>query len=200
MSDLEFGDAYSIVAVDHRAVPHKVFRKTASRHESKIIEGYACLYNKPHIYKENVEVFERGCFNETLASKARVDLCLDHDRSYSLGHTDDNLELIDTKTGLAFRLRTKSEDDLTRLYGRTSMSVQYKENDVEFRKVGDYDVRFIRKASLVECSAVYHGAVPNTHLIIRDAKTAGCLRDEVETKFPSDSAFVALQRALRNLA
>jgi HK97 family phage prohead protease len=198
MNDLEDGDGGFITSIDHRAVQQPVSRKAASRYESKTLDGFACLYNKPHMYKGNIEVFEPGCFNKTLSSKQRVDFCVDHEE-YSLGHTDDNLELVDTKTGLAFRLRTKSEADLNRLNGRNAMSVKYAEHEVEVRKVEDCDVRFIKSATLIECSAVFNGCVPKTHIIVRDAKQVGRLRDDSVTGFPSDGAFVALQRALENL-
>jgi HK97 family phage prohead protease len=197
--DLEYGDGGFITHLDRRSVQEPIFRKAASRYESKTLDGFACLYNKPHMYKGNVEVFEPGCFNKTLSSRKRVDFCVDH-KEYSLGHTDDNLELVDTKTGLAFRLRTKSEADLNRLDGRNAMSVKYAEHEVEVRKVADCDVRFIKSATLIECSAVFNGAVPKTHLIVRDAaETTGRLRDDSEKSFPSDGAFVALQRALAKL-
>ena len=196
--DVEYMDAGYITSVDRRSVQQPVFRKAASRYESKTLDGFACLYNKPHMYKGNIEVFERGCFNKTLSSKQRVDFCIDH-LDYSLGNTDDNLELFDTPKGLAFRLRTKSEEDLNRLNGRNAMSVKYAEHDVEFRKVADHDVRFIKSATLVECSAVYNGAVPKTHLIVRDTKSVGRLRDDSVKSFPSDGAFVALKRALEKL-
>jgi HK97 family phage prohead protease len=195
---IEYSDSGFITSVDHRAVQQPVLRKSASRYETKFIEGHACLWNKPHMYKGNVEVFERGCFNKTLSSKQRVDFCVDH-LDYSLGHTDDNLELVDTKDGLAFRLRTKSEADLNRLNGRNAMSVKYAEHEVEVRRVEDCDVRFIKSATLIECSAVFQGAVPKTHLIVRDTETVGRLRDDSEKSFPSDGAFVALQRALKKL-
>jgi phage head maturation protease len=201
--DIEYLDAGFITSVDHRAIQHRavqqpVFRKAASRFESKILDGFACLYLKPHTYKGNIEVFERGCFNDTLSSKKRVDFCIDH-LDYSLGNTDENLELVDTKDGLAFRLRTRSEEDLNRLNGRNAMSVKYSEHDVEVRRVADCDVRFIKSATLIECSAVFNGAVPKTHLVVRDTKTVGRLRDDSVKSFPSDGAFVALQRALNKL-
>ena len=77
--------------------------------------------------------------------------------------------------------------------------VKYAEHDVEVRRVADCDVRFIKSATLIECSAVFNGAVPKTHLIVRDTKTVGRLRDDSVTGFPSDGAFVALQRALQKL-
>ncbi len=196
--DIEYLDAGFITSVDHRAIQQPVLRKAASRYESKTVDGFSCLYNRPHMYKGNVEVFEPGCFNKTLSSKKRVDFCVDH-LDYSLGNTDDNLELVDTKDGLAFRLRIKSEADLNRLNGRNAMSVKYTEDDVEVRKVADCDVRFIKSATLIECSAVFNGAVPKTHLIFRDAETTGRLRDDSVRNFPSDGAFVELQRALKKL-
>ena len=73
-------------------------------------------------------------------------------------------------------------------------------NDVEVRKVADCEVRFIKSATLIECSAVFDGAVPKTHLTVRGTETTGRLRDDSVSNFPSDGAFVALQRALKKLA
>ena len=197
--DIEYSDGGFITAIDHRAVKHVAPRKAATRYEPKVIEGFACLYLKPHMYKGRIEVHEKGCFNETLSSKDRVDLCIDHDESYSLGNTDDNLELLETPTGLAFRLRVKSQEDMDRLQGRRSMSVRYAERDVETRKVNGEDVRFIKSAKLVECSAVFQGAVPKTHLIVSDAKSVGDFRDDCRWRFASDGAFVALKLTLEKL-
>jgi len=196
--DLEYGVCAPIIAVDHRAVKHTPLRKAASRFEPKIVEGFACLWMKPHMYKSRIEVHERGCFNDTLSSKGRVDMCIDHDRSYSLGNTDENLELVDSPVGLAFRLRVKSQEDFDLLQGRAAMSIQYAERHVEVRKVNDCDVRFIKSAKLIECSAVFQGAVPKTHLVVRDAKAVGRLRDDSEG-FSNDAAYAALQRALAKL-
>jgi hypothetical protein len=79
------------------------------------------------------------------------------------------------------------------------MSVKYAEHEVEVRKVADCDVRFIKSATLIECSAVFNGAVPKTHLIVRDTEPVGRLRDDSVSSFPSDGAFVALRRALEKL-
>ena len=77
------------------------------------------------------------------------------------------------------------------------MSVGYIEHDVEVRKIAGEDVRFIKSAKLVECSACLLGAVKQTHLVERDERDTGRFSDDVEHKFPSDNAFVALQRALQ---
>jgi HK97 family phage prohead protease len=199
---LEYGDGGYITSVDNLSLKHSTAapaRKATSRYEPKIVEGFACLYLKPHWYKNRIEVHERGCFNETLSRKDRVDLMIDHDQSFSLGNTDDNLELIDTKEGLAFRLKVRSQADLDRLQGRTAMSVKYSESDFEIRKVEGEEVRFIKSGKLVECSAVFQGAVPNTHLIVSDAKTVGKFRDDCQWRFATDGAFIELKRRLKRL-
>jgi HK97 family phage prohead protease len=196
--DIEYGMGGPIIAIDNRGIKHTPLRRAASHFEPKIVEGWACRWLKPHIYKHRIEVHSRGCFNETLSSKERVDLCIDHDRSYSLGNTDDNLELIDTPVGLAFRLRVKSQADFDLLQARPQMSTQYSELDVEVRDVNGSDVWFIKSAKLVECSAVFRGCVPDTHLVVRDSKTVGPLRDD-SSGFSNDAAYAALQRALAKL-
>lgn len=199
LSDLQYSCGY-ITSVNNRSVKHTTPLKAATRYEPKVIDGNAVLYLKPHWYKDRVEVHERRCFDETLARKDRVDFCIDHDDSYSLGNTDDgSLELIDTPKGLAFRLRVRSQADLDRLAGRTAMSIKYSEEEYEVRKVDGEDVRFVKRGKLVECSAVFQGAVPNTHLYVRDARTVGKFRDDCLTQFASDRAFVELRRALQRL-
>jgi HK97 family phage prohead protease len=196
--EIEYGDGGFITAIDHRAVKHVAPRKAASRYEPKVIQGFAVLHLKPHYHKSRIEAHLRGCFNETLESRTRVDFCIDHDRSHSLGNTDDNLELIDTPKGLAFRLRVRSQEDLDLLQGRTAMSVRYAEREVETRQVNGEDVRFIKSAELVEISAVFQGAIPKTHLIVSDAKAVGNFRDDCN-RFQNDGAFVDLKRALEKL-
>jgi HK97 family phage prohead protease len=204
LGPIEYGDGGFIISVDSKSQGQyrapSSSRATAFRYAPKVIEGFACLYLKPHWYKDRVEVHERGCFNETLSRKDRVFLCIDHDDSYSLGNTDDgSLELIDAPKGLAFRLRVKSQDDLDRLQGRTAMSVKYAESEYEVREVAGENVRFIKSGKLVECSAVFRGAVPQTHLIVSDAKSVGNFRDDCQWKFANDNAFVDLKRALARL-
>ncbi|KJC60063.1 hypothetical protein UP10_15440 [Bradyrhizobium sp. LTSPM299] len=196
--DLEYSDGGFITAIDRRAVKHAAPRKAASRYEPKIVEGFAVLNLVPHYHKSRIEAHLQGCFNETLESKTRVDFCIDHDRSHSLGNTDDNLELLDTPKGLAFRLRVRSQEDLDLLQGRTAVSVRYIERDFDVRKVEGEDVRFIKSGQLVEISAVFQSAVPKTHLIVSDAKAVGNFRDDC-ARFASDGAFLELKRKLQKL-
>jgi hypothetical protein len=116
-----------------------------------------------------------------------------------LGDQDDgSLELFDSETGLAFRLKI-STIDLDRLEGRDQMSVMYKENDIDFQTIGSESVRVIKSASLVEISAVYSGAVKNTFAVVRDADKVGKLIDDATRSFPSESAFAQMQRAILRL-
>jgi HK97 family phage prohead protease len=199
VGDVEYSYGGYITSVDNRAVKQITPRKAATRYEPKVIEGLAVLHLKPHYHKSRIEVHQQHCFDETLRTKTRVHFCIDHDQSYSLGDTDDNLELLDTPKGLAFRLRVRSQEDLDLLQGRTAMSVRYAECEVETRQIGGEDVRFIKSAELVEISAVFQGAIPKTHLIVRDAKSAGNFHDECQLGFANDGAFVALKRALEKL-
>jgi hypothetical protein len=119
--------------------------------------------------------------------------------SKKLGDQDDgSLELFDSETGLAFRLKI-STIDLDRLEGRDQMSVMYKENDIDFQTIGSESVRVIKSASLVEISAVYSGAVKNTFAVVRDADKVGKLIDDATRSFPSESAFAQMQRAILRL-
>jgi phage head maturation protease len=170
-----------------------------ARYESrkhKVLQGYACMYNVIHQHKGRKEMFEKGCFGDSLYS---VFFLIDHEiLSKKLGDQDDrDLELIDTDAGLAFRLAL-APADFDRLGGRSEMSVRYHETVVETRKIGNETVRVIKSASLFEVSAVFEGAVRKTFAEIRDASSVGLLKDDVKS-FASDGAALKFQRALRNL-
>jgi HK97 family phage prohead protease len=172
--------------------------RLASCYEPKIVEGFACRWGEPHICNRRTEVHDRGCFNETLLSKQRIDFCIDHDQSYSLGNTDDNLELMDTPAGLVFRLRVKSQKDFDLLQARRQMSVRHNLSLIDIRDVHGSDVWFIKSARLVEVSACFEGLVPHTSLVVRDSKTVGSLLEDSHC-FSNDAAYAALQTALARL-
>jgi len=130
----------------------------------------ACLYGKVHPYRDAFEVFLPGCFSESLSEKTKVVFSIDHDQSVTLGDTRSNLELIDSEDGLAFRLKSTA-DDLTKLSDRERMSVFYRENEVDEQTIDGEKVRFIKRATLLDISAVYRGAIKQTFLTIRDNET-----------------------------
>jgi HK97 family phage prohead protease len=203
MSDLrpmEYGAGGGYIThVDRKQISDVPSRKTAGN-SRKVAEGDACIYNKPHLHRGRIEVFDPGCFALTLASDHKVRFYIDHDYSNPpLGDSGNELELINTKVGLSFRLRT-SPENLMRLQGRTGMSVGYLEREVEVRQIEGENVRFIKRAALFEISACHKGAIKETHLIERSEDDVGSLRRDVEFKFPNDSAYVALRRALERLS
>jgi phage head maturation protease len=170
-----------------------------ARHESKrnkVLQGFANRYGIIHVHKNRKEVFEKGCWGDSLYG---VVFLIDHDvLGIKLGDQDDGtLELMDTDAGLAFRL-TLSPDDFDRLDGRSEMSVMYKENVVETRTIDNETIRFIKSASLIEISAVFEGAIRKTFAVIRDANSVGLLKDDVKS-FASDGAALKFQSALRKL-
>jgi HK97 family phage prohead protease len=173
-------------------------RLTRRSDNPQVFEGFACVYGKPHMYKGGIEVFVRGCFNHTLSTKAAVRFLIDHDASVCLGDTDNNLELVESDIGLAFKIRLQP-GDIERLNGREQLSVGYTETEVETRSIEGDDVRLIKSVLLAEISACHSGAVKQTHGVVRDADSTGRLQDDAKHTFPSDSAWAALQRALRKL-
>jgi hypothetical protein len=186
-----------------KRIDARYIRESANEHHSasmtpKIIEGYACMYNVIHFYKNRYEMFAAGCFNGSLHG---VIMHIDHNMlSKKLGDQDDGtLELFDTPVGLGFRLKV-GIGDLERLGGRDQMSTMYQEREVELQTIGGKSVRVIKSAVLVEVSAVYVGNVSKTFAVVRDARSVGCLRDDATRSFPSGSAFAVLQRAMRDLA
>jgi hypothetical protein len=161
---------------------------------SRVLDGFACLYDVPHQYKGRTEIFRKGVFDGYLDG---VMFFLDHNlRSKKLGDVDDgNLELVDTDVGLGFRLKL-SPGDLERLNGRDEVSVSYIERDVEVRSDG---VRVIKSAILFEISACFVANMRTTHAIVRDANKVGSLRDDAINGFAYDSAATAFTRALKKL-
>jgi phage head maturation protease len=160
---------------------------------SKVLEGFACLYDVPHQYKGRTEIFAKQCFSGSIDG---VMFFIEHKLlTKKLGDQDDgNLELLDTDIGLAFRLKL-APGDLERLDGRDEVSVSYLERNVELRN----GVRIIKSATLFEVSACFVGAMRQTHAAVRDASSVGALHDDVKSSFASEAAATKFIRALKNL-
>src|ERR1700722_20563618 len=94
-----------------------------------------------------------------------------------LGRQEDcALELHDDDVALSFRLKLQP-GHLERLAGRDEASVAYVAHDVEFRK----GVRHIKRATILEISAVHIGAIRQTHCIVRDADKVGTLAHDTKS-------------------
>lgn len=185
---LEYGPPIGGFTLNGRAVTQA--RKATS---NQVLEGWACLYDVPHSYKGRTEVFSKGCFRGYLDG---LFFFIDHEiNKKTLGTVDDGtLEMFDTDIGLAFRLKL-APGDLERLDGRDSMSVGYREIDVEVRTD---NVRVIKSAIAVEISACFVGSIRNTFAEIKDANEVGTLSEDVK-HFASDGAAFNFLRALRKL-
>jgi hypothetical protein len=162
----------------------------------RYLQGFACLYGVPHHFRGGIDIFQRGCFSDSLRRFNDVMYGIDHQyHKPKLGRQDDlSLELVDTDVGLAFRLALKA-GHLELLDGRDQVSVAYIPHDIEFRD----GVRHIKCASIFEISSVYLGAMTTTHAVIVEKKHTRSLQEDAKSGFASESAATAFIRALRRL-
>ena len=172
-----------------------VRQDTKSRAKPQVLQGWACHYGVEHTnYKTGLqEIFLPGCFTGSLTGLL---LLRDHLLSEkALANQDDgDLEVHDCEAGLAIRAYPKG-DALDRLEARTELSVGYHVIDSSVRSDG---VRLIKKAVLIECSAVHVGAVRQTFLEIVDADDVGSLPTDSKN-WASEGASRGFLRALRKL-
>lgn len=164
------------------------------------LQGYAVRYGKPHTYNGGIDVFVKGCFDKSLASRRRIGVWLDHKVDAQLASTDDNLELMSDDTGLAFRLKRPLDVLVDAVKSRklTAMSPSYRVVRQEYKSVADEQVRMILEADLEEISVVKAGAVKQAFVDVVDTKSS--LRDDVRAgRVLVDGSFVALIRAIDGL-
>jgi HK97 family phage prohead protease len=153
-------------------------RKSATAKTGRVLEGLAVVYGKIHRFDERFEVFQKGCFNESLNS--RIHFYIDHKSEDCIGDTDSNLELFDCDEGLAFRLAL-SERDLKELDGRERMSPSYFVEDDEEQTIDGKTVRIIKRARLQEISSVRQGAIWQAFSRVREANEIGPLHDDIKS-------------------
>ena len=203
--DIEYGNfGGGLMSVGHRVAPGAPVRKSAalSGMITPAIQGWACVYNKPHSYKSRIEIFSPGAFDATLAARDVVEFRVDHDPGDIIASTADRLELLSDRTGLAFRMKLRDDGigDLVLKRQADAMSPGYKEIDVEEVEIEGEKVRMIRKAALTEISLVRRGAVRQTFATLVDA--AKCAPLSVETKgsgFGVEASYRRLMRVLEDV-
>jgi HK97 family phage prohead protease len=163
---------------------------------ARYLEGFACLYNVKHHFRGGIDIFERGCFSDSLRRFNDVMYGIDHEfHKPKLGkQCNGSLELADTDVGLAFRLKLE-DGHLEKLEGRDQVSCAYIVHEQEFRG----GVRHIKRAAIFEISSVYIGAMTTTHAVVVDANKIGKLADDAKRGFASESAATAFIRALKRL-
>jgi Caudovirus prohead serine protease len=160
---------------------------------AQVLDGRVVIYGVPHWYEGRQDIFEAGCLAGSLDT---VWMGCDH-RYFEppLGRQEDgSLELFDDDVALHFRLKLQP-GHLERLDGRDEASAAYVVQSSEVRN----GIRHIKRAILVEISAVHVGALRQTHCYIRDADKCGPLADDAKTRFAGDAAFTKVMKALRKL-
>jgi phage head maturation protease len=174
--------------------PAVAFRWPAS---GLALQGFACLHDVIHHFRGGRDVFQRGCFTESLRIFNDVFYGCDHEyQKPALGKQEDgSLELVSTPVGLAFRLALQPWH-LEILDGRDQVSVAYIPHVTSIRNDG---VRVIKEASIFEISSVYLGAMTTTHSVIIERKNARSLQEDARHGFECESAAVAFVRALKRL-
>lgn len=166
------------------------------------LQGYVVRYNKPHAFNGGIDVFVKGCFDASLASRKRVGFWIAHEKGSEIASTDGNLELMSDDTGLAFRLNNPPAILTTEVRNRklTAMSAGYKLLAREFKTVAGERVQFIHECDLDEISICRAGAVRQAFIDVIDTRQRGSLREDVKARrVLADGAHVALMRALKKL-
>ena len=160
---------------------------------AQVLDGRVVLYGVPHWFRGQQDIFEAGCFNGSLDS---VFMGIDHEFAKpKLGDCDDgSLELFDDDVALHFRLKL-GPGALEQLDGRSEASAAYFVQSFEVIK----GIRHIKRAILIEVSAVHIGSLTQSHCIVRDAKSVGTLADDAKRGFANDAAFTKVMAALRRL-
>lgn len=173
----------------------------SSRH-NEALQGYVVRFQKPHAFNGGIDIFVKGCFDASLASRKRVGFWIAHENGSEIASTDGNLELVSDETGLAFRLNNPPSILTTEVRNRklTAMSAGYTVLAQEFKVVAGERVRFIQQCDLDEISICRAGAVRQAFIDVVDTGQRGSLRDDVKARrVLADGAHVALMRALQKL-
>ena len=166
---------------------------TAKQIHQARADGRVIIYNQPHWFRGQQDIFVAGCMKGSLDG---VIFGIDHHYNESpLGTEEEaSLELYDDDVALHFRLTLKP-GHIEKLAGRDEASAAYVVHSSEMRN----RVRYITRASLIEISAVHVGSLRQSHCIVRDARTVGLLKDDARNSFSSDGAAQKFLAALRNL-
>jgi phage head maturation protease len=162
---------------------------------AQYLQGFACLYDVIHHFRGGRDIFQRGCFTDSLKRFNDVMYGVDHRyEKPKLGRQEDGtLHLHDTEIGLAFRLALKP-GHLELLAGRDQVSVACIPYEIEFRD----GIRIIKEASIFEISSVFVGAMTTTHAVVVDADKVGPLAQDSKN-FSYHGAAQKFTNALKRL-
>jgi HK97 family phage prohead protease len=121
-----------------------------------------------------IQVLDRGCFADSIASGRVVNLQMDHEGDMVIASTNTGLELEDSDLGLLFRLpmhRSKNAAIVARMIdvgNRACASVCYQVVDERTEEIGGHQVRIVAKANLREISLVKRGAIEQAFVFLSD--------------------------------
>jgi Caudovirus prohead serine protease len=158
-----------------------------------VLDGRVVIYGVPHWFRGQQDIFEAGCFKGSLDM---VWMGVDHRyNERPLGKQEDcSLELFDDDVALNFRLKIQP-GHLERLDGRSEASAAYVVSESEIKN----GVRHIKKAILLEISAVHVASLRQSHCYLRDADKCGPLHEDAASRFAGDAAATKFMAALRRL-
>lgn len=178
-----------------------------SRGQRLLIGGYATRFYKPHAsqYAEcGIDVFAPGAFARTLLEKSDVRLLEDHEERKLLGITGASLHVWADNIGLSFKAELPNTFEGQRVYAgikagaKCGLSVGYRADEAETKRIAGSDVRIIYAARLNEVSIVQTPAVPGTFAVclVDDEKID---RPFLKTKSEADleAAAARFKEALR---
>jgi HK97 family phage prohead protease len=190
-----------ITQIDHQSVTS--IKEIAFTDDGKVLQGFACFYNKPIFHEGKFQVIAPGAFDAYLANPIKpVEFWLKHDEQKVVGDTNSGLELYSDQRGLAFRFRFPNTTlgrearqlARDREYTGVSVGCTFKSN-IEI--IDGEPVMIIQNAHLQEISLVPVGAIGKAFAILGTPDET--LQEYCSTSLASDGAFVGLQRALRKL-
>ncbi|GIQ76207.1 HK97 family phage prohead protease [Bradyrhizobium sp. RD5-C2] len=199
---LEYGGGGFISQIDGRSVVPAVKLERAD--DGKVLQGYACFYNKAAIIADGtVKVIRPGAFDHCLSNRRKVDFWLDHSSLLCVGSTRTGLELHTDNRGLAFRF--KFPDTALGQHARqladdkeyTAMSVGCSFKDYTVEEMEGLNVTIIRKADLEEISFVRRGAIEAAFGVLVEPR--GPLAHVLDTEMANQGAFTAVIRALQKV-
>lgn len=139
-----------------------------------LIGGYATRFYKPHASKYaecGIDAFAPGAFARTLIEKSDVRLLEDHEERKLLCITGAGLHIWADNIGLSFKAELPNTFEGQRAYAgikagaKCGLSVGYRADETETKRVAGSDVRIIYAARLNEISIVDQPAVPGTFAV-----------------------------------
>jgi phage head maturation protease len=114
--------------------------------------GLGAQYLAPHIHGGRIQMLDRGCFADSIASGQVVNLQMDHEGDMVIASTNTGLELDDCDLGVLFRLdlrRAKNASIVARMVdvgNRACASVAFQVQDERTEVYGGHQVRVIKRS------------------------------------------------------